>query len=94
MTTLSPALLRQQAHVAKLRKEHFNYGLTVGAAFVRGIRKMGYKTTGTALDELLDNSKQAGATAVHVVFNPDRDRKGSIGEIAVVDNGVAMIPRC
>ena len=93
MSVSSIAIKRQKAHVEKLAKENFRYGLTVGAAFVRGIRKVGYKHTGTALDELIDNAKEAEASQVHVVFGYEggkSDKKPT--QIAVVDNGYGMIP--
>jgi len=37
-----PAVDRQKAYVAALKKENFKFGLTVGTAFVRGIRDIGY----------------------------------------------------
>ena len=84
---------RQKAHIASLAKSNFRYGLTVGAAFVRGIRKVGYKSTATAIDELVDNSQQAGAQNVHVVFGYEGTRSDRKPEqIAVIDDGVGMIP--
>src|SRR5262249_6408312 len=56
-------------------------------------RDIGYKSTGTALDELIDNAKQAGATDVHVIFGFEggsSDKKPS--EIAIIDNGHGMEP--
>lgn len=91
-TTMS-VLDRQRTYVAKLDKSNFRYGLTVGTAFVRGIRDIGYKHTGTALDELIDNAYEAGASNVHVVLNDDGSgRKGNVSQIAVIDDGYGMIP--
>lgn len=88
-----PAIDRQKAYVEALQKSKFKYGLTVGAAFVRGIRDIGYKHTGTALDELVDNGFEAGASSIHVVLNDDGGgRKGNVSQIAVIDNGCGMIP--
>ncbi len=81
----------QKGYVQRLRKKKFKFGLTVGDAFIRGIRDIGYKNTGTALDELIDNAKQAGATDVHVVFGyggSKSEKKPS--EIAIIDNGHGM----
>lgn len=87
------AIERQKQYVSKLAKSNFKYGLTVGTAFVRGIREIGYKHTGTALDELIDNSFEAGASHVHVVLNDDGSgRKNNVTEIAVIDDGNGMIP--
>jgi hypothetical protein len=88
-----PAVDRQKAYVASLEQSNFKFGLTVGSAFVRGIRDIGYKHTGTALDELIDNSYEAGASNVHVVLNDDGSgRKNNVTQIAVIDDGSGMIP--
>src|SRR5688572_4757243 len=87
------AVERQKAYVSKLAKSNFKYGLTVGTAFVRGIRDIGYKHSGTALDELVDNAYEAGASHVHVVLNDDGSgRKNNVTQIAVIDDGNGMIP--
>ena len=88
-----PAVDRQKAYVAALEQANFKFGLTVGTAFVRGIRDIGYKHTGTALDELIDNAYEAGASNVHVVLNDDgTGRKNNATQIAVIDDGSGMIP--
>lgn len=89
----TPAVDRQKAYVASLQQGNFKFGLTVGTAFVRGIRDIGYKHTGTALDELVDNSYEAGASNVHVVLNDDGSgRKNNVTQLAVIDDGTGMIP--
>lgn len=88
-----PAVDRQKAYVAALEESNFKFGLTVGTAFVRGIRDIGYKHTGTALDELIDNSYEAGASNIHIVLNDDgTGRKNNTTQIAVIDDGCGMIP--
>lgn len=88
-----PAVERQKAYVTALQDGNFKFGLTVGTAFVRGIRDIGYKHTGTALDELIDNAYEAGAANVHVVLNDDgTGRKNNATQIAVIDDGSGMIP--
>lgn len=87
------ALQQQKKYVDELKRKKFNFGLTVGDAFVRGIRDIGYKHTGTALDEQIDNSYQAGARQAHVIFGYDgtsSNKKPS--ELAVLDNGHGMEP--
>lgn len=87
------ALQQQKKYVDELKRRNFNFGLTVGDAFVRGIRDIGYKHTGTALDEQIDNAYQAGADQVHVIFGYDgasSNKKPS--ELAVLDNGHGMEP--
>jgi hypothetical protein len=88
-----PAVERQKAYVTALQDSNFKFGLTVGTAFVRGIRDIGYKHSGTALDELIDNAYEAGASNVHVVLNDDgTGRKNNASQIAVIDDGSGMIP--
>lgn len=91
MNTTLTSVAAQKRYISELRRKKFKFGLTVGEAFVRGIRDIGYKSTGTALDELIDNAKQAGATSVHVVFGYDgsrSDKKPS--EIFIIDDGHGM----
>ena len=88
-----PAIDRQKTYVDALTRENFKFGLTVGTAFVRGIRDIGYKHTGTALDELIDNSYEAGASNIHIVLYDDGSgRKNNCTQIAVIDDGGGMIP--
>lgn len=87
----TPGLQAQRNYLASLRAKGFNFGLTVGAAFVRGIRDIGYKHTGTALAELIDNSEQAGAENVHVAFAFEGKSTKPVS-IAVIDDGHGMEP--
>jgi len=92
MNTAVSNLERQKAYVEGLIRKKFKFGLTVGEAFVRSIRELGYKHTGTAVDELIDNSMQAGASNVHVVFGFEGAKsKASPSEIAVMDDGHGMV---
>jgi hypothetical protein len=89
--TISPNLAAQHAYIEALKERGFKFGLTVGDAFVRGIRDLGYKNTGNALAELVDNSIQAGASRIDILFGYGKgssDKKPS--EIAIVDNGHGM----
>lgn len=89
----SPNLIAQHDYVQSLKSKGFRFGLTVGDAFVRGIRDLGYKNNGNALAELVDNSIQAGASRVDVVFGYETtksDKKPS--ELALIDNGHGMEP--
>jgi hypothetical protein len=81
---------RQQAYSDRIKAEGFDFGLTVAQAFVESIRDLGYRSTGSAIDELIDNSAEAGAENVHVVFGyPAGSRKPDA--IAVIDDGVGMV---
>lgn len=81
----------QQAYVDGVTNHGFDFGLTVADAFVRSIRSLGYKHCGTALDELVDNSIEAGADSIHVAFGfSDSETKPTA--IAVIDDGAGMVP--
>jgi hypothetical protein len=83
-------LERQRKYINELKANNFDFGLTVGAAFVRGIRDLGYKGTDTALDELFDNSISAGAQRIALLFGPRGSDKPTA--FAVVDDGHGMDP--
>lgn len=84
---------RQKAYVAELTKQKFNYGITVGSTFVKGIRDIGYRDSAAAINEQVDNSDEAGASAVHVLLHDDGSgRKNNVTQIAVIDDGVGMVP--
>ena len=91
-TEISNDLAAQREYARKKVEAGFDFGLTVADAFVRGIRDIGYRDTGRALDELIDNALQAEATKILVTFGfgPESDAKPTA--IAVVDNGHGMDP--
>lgn len=90
--TTNKDLAAQRAYVSKMQQAEFDFGLMVAEAFVRGIRDIGYRSTATALDELIDNAVQADATNVHVAFGfgPKSDAKPVA--MAVLDDGHGMDP--
>lgn len=82
----------QKAYVAaKTKTGDFKFGLMVGEAFIRGIRDIGYKHTGSALAELVDNSFQAGAEHIHIAFETNKSG-AKVTSLAVIDDGDGMIP--
>src|SRR3982751_3306447 len=82
----------QRAYVAKMKEKGFDFSLTVADAFVRGIRDIGYKSTATAIDELVDNAFQADAANVHVAFGYGSASDAKPTQIAVIDDGHGMDP--
>lgn len=68
------------------------FGLAVGSAFVESMRNTYYRHTGTALDELIDNSIESGAKAIHIALGYLGKSKAKPDAIAVIDNGHGMIP--
>lgn len=91
---VSEDLQKQREFISKIHERNFDFGIVISEAFVRGMRDLGYKSTGTALDELIDNAIQAEASQVHVVFgyyeNNKSQKKPNI--IAIIDNGHGMDP--
>jgi hypothetical protein len=91
ISDIPAGLLAQREYIAKLESERFGWDLMIGDAFVRGMRDIGYKSTAFALAELEDNSIQAGATKIDVVFGFDSGAKPT--KIAIIDNGHGMEPK-
>src|SRR5579884_2835990 len=78
--------------VEKEKQKGLDFGLTLAAAFVRGIRDLGYKSTATALDELIDNALQAEAKMTRVAFGYQEATSKKPSAIAVIDDGHGMDP--
>lgn len=91
-TTPDTSELRKQETYAKgLVEKGFDFGLAVGSAFVESMRNTYYRHTGTALDELIDNSIEAGASNIHIALGyEDSEKKPT--SIAVIDDGHGMVP--
>ncbi|MGA0175076.1 MAG: ATP-binding protein, partial [Phycisphaerales bacterium] len=68
--------------------------------FIQAVRDNGYRSTASALAELVDNSIEAGATRVQIaLFAVEREHSGPgrpamprVVEIVVADNGAGMPP--
>ncbi len=58
--------------------------------FILSTRDSGYKSTASAIAELVDNALQAKATTVRIVISADDARSGSDLKIQVADNGDGM----
>lgn len=79
---------QQDDYVAEMKKTHKKYvPLIATKNFMISIRDSGYKSTGTAINELIDNSIEAKASEV-MIFNTYDN--GDIGDIFVIDNGSGM----
>ncbi len=81
----------QRRYVKKVQAQKFDFSLMIAEAFVRGIRDIGYRDTGTAIDELIDNSIQADAKNIHIVYNYI-GRASKPSQIAIIDDGHGMEP--
>jgi hypothetical protein len=75
--------------VSALRRGKFD--LVIAPAFLRGIRRSGYLNSATALYELIDNSIEAQAKSVHVLFG-FADSLAKPAALAVFDDGHGMEP--
>lgn len=61
--------------------------------FIQATRDSGYKSTASAVSELVDNSIQAGATRIAIsVVARSREETGIVIELSVLDNGCGMEP--
>jgi Histidine kinase-, DNA gyrase B-, and HSP90-like ATPase len=87
-TAVPKGLQEQRDYIERLESEEFGWDLMIGDAFVRGMRDIGYKSTAFALAEFGDNSIQAGATQVDVIFGFEDSAKPS--QVAIIDDGHGM----
>ena len=90
-TTALSGIQAQRDLIDHLSESQFGWDIVVGDAFVRGMRDIGYKSTAYALCELIDNSIQASANHVDIVFGFDNGSKPT--KIAIVDDGHGMEPK-
>jgi hypothetical protein len=96
METKSQAYLkRQDEYVESLNKKGKKpFSLIDPRAFVKSMRKSGYKSTATAIDDLLDNSIEALASRIDIIYTVELiNTKKIISNIAVIDNGLGMSPK-
>ncbi len=82
---------KQDEYIKKLDKDGAGFDLVIGEAFIRGMRDIGYKHTGTAIDEIVDNAIEAGAGRVDIVFKCPGDSTKPEA-IAIIDDGHGMKP--
>ena len=85
-----PVLAAQRAYTERTGSAG-KFGLMVPEAFVRGIRDLGYRGNGDAIAEFIDNSLQAFADRIDVVFGyEDGGSAKKPTRIAIIDNGHGM----
>jgi Histidine kinase-, DNA gyrase B-, and HSP90-like ATPase len=90
-TTPIEGIEAQRVLIQHLEESKFGWDIVVGDAFVRGMRDIGYKNTAYALCELIDNSIQASAKHIDLVFGFDNSSKPN--KLAIVDDGHGMEPK-
>lgn len=87
-------LARQRRYVEEEKGRGRGLGLLFAEAFIRGMREIGYKNPAWALAELIDNSFQAGANTLEIRLRDAdlRNDRSKPSQIAIVDDGIGMIP--
>lgn len=74
------------------RSEESDFSIVAVDKFIQATRDSGYKGTGSAVAELVDNSLQAGATSINIsISTSDNDNRYPI-TLTVIDNGCGMDP--
>ena len=93
-TQMELGIAASDKYAKDLKESGFDYSLVTANTLVAGMRELGYKSTGTALDELVDNALQVGAKNIHVVFgyDPNNKSKKKPDYLAVIDDGCGMNP--
>jgi hypothetical protein len=80
----------QKEHAKRIADSKFDYTVVVAGAFVRGMRDVGYRSNGYAVNELIDNAYQAGASRVAVWA--ETGKQNNVTSLAVIDDGHGMVP--
>lgn len=89
---------RQKAYLKSINKNNANreYALFVPDKMVESLRDSGYRDVRKALNDLIDNSIQAEAPRIDVIFTSEKPaEKGArqkVTNIGVLDLGYGMIP--
>ena len=84
--TMNDTVEKQNQYASHL--EHFD--IIAGEAFVHGMRDIGYKDNASAINELIDNSIEAGAENVLVHFGYGVKSNAKPEMLAVIDDGHGM----
>ncbi|TCL68445.1 ATP-binding protein [Rhizobium sp. BK251] len=93
MRTRGEDVILEQRNYARLENLISRHGLTLDEAFIRGIRHIGYRSNLHAFAELIDNSIQAYAQRIDLIFGYDETSSlKKPNRIAIVDDGHGMPP--
>ena len=87
---------RQDKYLARLG-EDFQFPLFNSVQALHSQRRSGYRDTAAASREIVDNSLEAGASRIHVVFERPAERvkfqrRDAVTSIAFIDDGAGMSP--
>lgn len=96
MTTdrLLSELERQDKYLSELPPD-YEFPLFDSKQALESQRRNGYRDTASAAREIVDNSIEAGAKNIHIVFDKTQSRKGKralVSSIAFIDDGSGMRP--
>lgn len=90
MRMLIPAdVVAQRRYVRSAKQIHPSGSLGIGPAILRGLRDLGYPDTAAAICALVDNAIDARANEIDVVVEVEA---GQVAALAVIDNGIGMVP--
>jgi hypothetical protein len=93
------ALERQKLYLERKSKANANreYALFVPDKMIESLRDSGYRDVRKAINDLIDNSIQAQAPRIDIVFTSEKPtEKGArqrVSNIGVLDNGHGMFPK-
>src|SRR5690348_8170773 len=83
---------RQRRYLREL-PDDFSFPLFNARHALMSQRASGYRNTAAAAREIVDNSLEAGASQVHVLFDEARNGKRPIvTSVAFLDDGSGMLP--
>ena len=81
---------RQKKYLSRL-PEQFEFPLFNGAQALESQRRNGYRNTAAAGRELVDNSIEAGANKVHVIFETRKHGRQVVTAVAFIDDGAVRL---
>jgi hypothetical protein len=82
---------RQKKYLDRLPKD-FQFPLFNAMQALESQRRNGYRNSAAAARDMVDNSIEAGATRIHVVFETKKQGRQVVTAVAFIDNGSGMLP--
>ena len=84
---------RQEKYLAELPPS-FNFPLFNTKRALESQRQNGYRNSAVAAREIVDNSLEAKADKIHVVFDTVKNKtREVVKSVAFIDNGAGMVPK-
>lgn len=85
---------RQEKYLGQL-PENFEFPLFNSKQALESQRKNGYRDTASAAREIVDNSIEAGAKRIDIIFEHSKSERGKdlVTSIAFIDDGSGMLPK-